>query len=347
MSLIQGLPTGALDIVGDIHGEYEALRALVGHLGYDTDGHHPHGRTLIFVGDFCDRGPNSPAVLAWVQKLVETQRAMAILGNHEMNLLCGDAKDGSGWFFDVRIEHDNLKYAPYQRPAPTQRAQIVQFLSSLPIGLEREDLRVIHAAWQEPQINTVRTLPLGSAKHYNQLWETAAKQAAIESQVQQRIDWEVANLAYSIEDPDHTPPFLHAQSELDALKQIHNPLKVLMNGVERKAKVPFYASGKWRFTDRVAWWDAYEDDIPVVVGHYWRRIQPATDSKKHLSLFNDIAPTAWHGKRQQVFCIDYSAGGKWLQRKAEKANSHHFHLGALRWPERTVMLDNGHHFTTA
>ena len=82
MSLIQPLPAGSLDIVGDIHGEYGALCSLLDHLGYDQQGHHPDGRTLVFVGDFCDRGPDSPAVLARVQALVESGRAAAVLGNH-------------------------------------------------------------------------------------------------------------------------------------------------------------------------------------------------------------------------------------------------------------------------
>ncbi|HEY9209506.1 MAG TPA: metallophosphoesterase, partial [Acidovorax sp.] len=70
MSLIQALPPGALDIVGDIHGEIDALEQLLAHLGYDAQGWHPDGRTLVFVGDFCDRGPDSPAVLARVAQLV-------------------------------------------------------------------------------------------------------------------------------------------------------------------------------------------------------------------------------------------------------------------------------------
>ena len=56
MHLIQALPPGPLDIIGDIHGEYEALVALLTHLGYGARGQHPDGRTLVFVGDFCDRG---------------------------------------------------------------------------------------------------------------------------------------------------------------------------------------------------------------------------------------------------------------------------------------------------
>ena len=77
MSLIQPLPAGPLDIVGDIHGEYDALCGLMRHLSYDVNGNHPEGRTLVFVGDFCDRGPDSPAVLALAQNLVESGRAVA------------------------------------------------------------------------------------------------------------------------------------------------------------------------------------------------------------------------------------------------------------------------------
>ena len=64
--LIQKLPTGPIDIIGDVHGEAEALNALLAHLGYTATG-HPQGRSLAFVGDLVDRGPDSPAVVRKVQ----------------------------------------------------------------------------------------------------------------------------------------------------------------------------------------------------------------------------------------------------------------------------------------
>ena len=82
MSLIQPLPPGPLDIVGDIHGELSALQDLLHHLGYDDSGRHPQARTLVFVGDFVDRGPDSPGVVDLVQRLVESGNACAIAGNH-------------------------------------------------------------------------------------------------------------------------------------------------------------------------------------------------------------------------------------------------------------------------
>src|SRR5690606_11055437 len=104
MSLVQRLPDGPLDIVGDIHGEFEALCALLEHLGYDGDGKHAQGRTLVFVGDFCDRGPDSPAVCNLAERLINARRAVAVLGNHAVILLRLDPTDGSGWVIDERVD---------------------------------------------------------------------------------------------------------------------------------------------------------------------------------------------------------------------------------------------------
>ncbi len=345
MSLIQPLPSGTLDIVGDIHGEYEALQSLLKHLGYDGQGLHPQNRKLVFVGDFCDRGPNSPAVLALVQRLVESGRAVAVLGNHEINLLREEAKDGSGWFFDARIEKDQEKYAPYARPNETERKRIVAFLSMLPIGLEREDLRVIHAAWQAEEVAVVRDLPLGSVRERYDAWENESKRRATENQMEQRMAAELERWEHGLENRHREPPFMHALADFEASKQMSNPLKVLTSGVERKGSAPFFSSGKWRFVNRVQWWDSYADATPVVIGHYWRRVNKIDRTaigKGDPDLFETTHPYAWHGKNSSVFCIDFSAGGRWTERKAGTTVGHDLKLAALRWPERILQFDDGH-----
>jgi 3',5'-cyclic AMP phosphodiesterase CpdA len=347
MSLIQALPDGPLDIVGDIHGEFDALCALLAHLGYDQDGNHPEGRTLVFVGDFCDRGPDSPAVIALVRRLIDTARAVAVLGNHEINLLRGDAKDGSGWFFDEREQRDQTKYAPFRRPAAAEREDILEFVSRLPIGLEREDLRVVHAAWQPEQIAAARLLHANSVRTEYDRWEDAAGHRGRETDLHLRMKEEVEAWPWSLEDPDHPPPFLHAHAEHEANKQMLNPLKVLTSGVERKGTVPFYSGGKWRFAERVAWWDEYDDPTPVIVGHYWRRLHPidrAAVGKGDPDLFETIPSRNWHGKRGNVFCVDYSVGGRWAERKSGGVVGQNFKLAAVRWPERVVLFDDGHRF---
>lgn len=344
MSLIQPLPAGPLDIVGDIHGEFDALCSLLYYLGYDAEGGHPEGRMLVFVGDFCDRGPDSPAVLAWVQTLVEAGRAVAVLGNHEINLLREKTKDGSGWFFDARVKLDHDKYAPYQRPDAAARARIVAFLSRLPVGLERADLRVIHAAWLPAQIEAVRQLPLGSVRKHYDAWERAARQQTTRAKLEQRMADELERWEHGLEDRRLQPPFMPAHAEFEAGNELKNPLKALTCGVECKAKEPFYSGGKWRFAQRMQWWDEYADATPVVIGHYWRRLNAVDRSalvKGGPDPFAQTEPLSWHGKRRNVFCVDFSAGGRWTERKAGTPVGKNFKLAALRWPERTIQFDDG------
>src|SRR6266542_6303987 len=99
--LVQPLFEGPVDIVVDVHGEIDALRALLRHLGYDK-GVHPEGRRLVFLGDLTDRGPNSPAVVRMVGRLLDEGLAQGVLGNHDLNLLLGERKHGNGWFFGQR-----------------------------------------------------------------------------------------------------------------------------------------------------------------------------------------------------------------------------------------------------
>jgi predicted kinase len=77
--------TGPFDIIGDIHGCRSELESLLSKLGY-VDGHHPEGRTAVFVGDLVDRGPDSPGVLRRVMSMVASGDALCVPGNHENKL---------------------------------------------------------------------------------------------------------------------------------------------------------------------------------------------------------------------------------------------------------------------
>src|SRR3954453_2852612 len=100
--LVQHLFNSPVDVVGDVHGELDALRVLLQQLGYNNEGVHPEGRRLIFLGDLTDRGPNSPAVVRLVSRLLDDGLTQGVLGNHDLNLLLGDRKHGNAWFFGGR-----------------------------------------------------------------------------------------------------------------------------------------------------------------------------------------------------------------------------------------------------
>jgi serine/threonine protein phosphatase 1 len=72
---------GRIIAIGDIHGCSRALRELLAAIELQTDD------TLIFLGDYIDRGPNSRDVLEQIILLKEQCHLVTILGNHEEKLL--------------------------------------------------------------------------------------------------------------------------------------------------------------------------------------------------------------------------------------------------------------------
>ena len=344
------LPEGPLDVVGDVHGELEALQALLGRLGYDADGVHPDGRTLVFVGDLCDRGPDSPGVIALVERLVVAGRALATLGNHEINLLRGDRKDGNDWFWSEYGPRD-AKYEPRVHLAPERRDAVIGFLRTLPLALERADLRVVHAAWDVASIALLRSADpaLSRVEHFRR-WDADAEGLIAARGIGAAAHAEYEEYRARLVDPDQAVPMLVATGQVDEIRQMANPIRVVTSGIERGAARPFFASGHWRFVERIRWWDEYAEDVPVVVGHYWRRfahVDGASLAQSEENLFTDLAPTAWHGRHRNVFCIDFSVGARFLERPLPAGAVPRSRLAALRWPERVLALDTGEMLPTS
>lgn len=336
--LVGQLPAGPLDIVGDVHGEITALDALLSALGYRPDGRHPAGRRLVFLGDLVDRGPDSPAVLDRVLSLVTVGRAQCLLGNHELNLLRDVEKHGNSWWV---APEKPLEY-PARSLDPADKPRFIDFLQSLPLVLEREDLRVVHACWQAEAVAGVRDTGRGAVElfdhHQQQLREEWR-----ESGLWARYAEEWRQHGRELSQRDQVPPFLEAMATLDSRNQMGNPVAVLTSGAEQPAPQPIWAGGRWRMVQRVTWWDQYQDAIPVVVGHYWRRYSAAGKAlmdEHGPDVFAGVAPHQWMGQRRNVYCVDFSVGGRYVERAAGRPEFH-CRLAALRVPEWTVVHDDG------
>lgn len=81
-------------VIGDIHGSITALRRLLARVEPRPDD------TLIFLGDYIDRGEDSRAVLDLLMELERERRCIFLKGNHEDMFLqaCeGDAEDWMLW----------------------------------------------------------------------------------------------------------------------------------------------------------------------------------------------------------------------------------------------------------
>ena len=344
MQHIRPLFEGPVDVVGDVHGEIEALHSLLQTLGYGQQGKHPQGRRLVFVGDLTDRGPDSPAVLELVMDLVERQAAQCLLGNHELNLLCRSSKAGNAWLLDPqRGEQQPGGEFAHSKIAPVESVErYLNFLATLPLALERSDLRVVHAAWINDSIAALRKAE-GTAVEIYQHYDWWTQQQLQQEGVDQRANSERQLYRHELHDRHAQVELLPALAERDERHQMGNPVRVVTSGVERRAAQPFWSSGQWRMCDRVPWWTEYVDTQAVIVGHYWRRLRPIVGSNHAASkpsLFGDADAASWLGPRNNVFCVDFSVGARYEERKSGKC-SFDTRLCAMRWPEQLLFAEDG------
>jgi hypothetical protein len=341
---LQELFAGAIDVVGDIHGEIGPLRQLIKTLGYSVDGRHPKGRRLVFVGDLGDRGPNSPAVIEFVRSLVGQHLAQCLLGNHELNLLRNESKPGNRWFIDPSHAEQRPGGEFTQcRVAPAALKPVwLTFFASLPLALERKDLRIVHAAWVPGEIEALRPLNGSTLEVYGAFERRTQQQLAMEG-LGEAARKEEQVWGKQLESKSARVPLLPALGEVDERYQMGNPIRVLTSGVERLAQEPFWSNGKWRMCQRVRWWDEYVEPVPVIIGHYWRQFKALGASEHALTkpeMFDKAAPTDWVGARENVFCVDFSIGARYQERRAG-VTPLETHLAAMRWPEQELWFETG------
>lgn len=145
------------DIIGDVHGCFDELLALLEALGHKlkfkmnkrslikvTEFQPKQDRMLAFAGDFVDRGPASDKVLALVRWLYRKGHAFAVAGNHDDRLrrfLKGDSMR-AGWGLRQTAEQVRKRSRTYQRKTGS-------FLNDLPLVAGNEHLVLVHAAYRE------------------------------------------------------------------------------------------------------------------------------------------------------------------------------------------------------
>jgi hypothetical protein len=146
------------DVIGDIHGQGDALIALLEKLGYrQEDGAYRHpDREVIFVGDFVDRGPKVRLVLETVRAMCDAGTARAVMGNHEFNMIAYHTPDGRDGHLRPHTEKNQKQTrATLEQLSEHERMEWVEWFRKLPMWLEEDGLRVVHASWVKEQIDII------------------------------------------------------------------------------------------------------------------------------------------------------------------------------------------------
>ncbi len=318
------------DIIGDIHGHADALKALLSDLGYrerESVWRHPD-RQAIFLGDFIDRGPKQVETVGIVRAMVEAGSAQAVMGNHELNAIAWfmpDPDQPEEYLRSHRsLRYGNKNYLQHKAfldevDGTPLHSEVIDWFLTLPLWLDLPELRVVHACWHPRYMDYLA--PRLSANR--------------------RLDAQL--MVHACREPED-------EREKDSPEPtIFKAVEALVKGVEIPLPPPHTfkdKDGHERSRVRVRWWDTeavtysqaamlpdeerqalpdlpipeharlgHDEQKPLFVGHYWLQGTPRPLSDK-------------------VVCVDYSIG------KGGK-------LVAYRWDGESVLDASKFHWVGA
>ncbi|MGB1237081.1 MAG: metallophosphoesterase [Pseudomonadales bacterium] len=170
------------DIIGDVHGCGLALRLLLSRLGYSKrNGVYAHPkRKVVFLGDIIDRGPRIREALHLVRDMVDAGHAHIVMGNHEYNYL-SYSTSGEEVSMPYLREHTKRHQRILQETLnqlanhPNDRKDFYQWMMQLPIFLEFQDFRVVHACWDQTIIDEVLRVMGSNTINTQFLYHSAVK----------------------------------------------------------------------------------------------------------------------------------------------------------------------------
>ena len=149
------------DLIGDVHGCANTLIMLLEKLGYSKRNgvfSHP-SRQAIFLGDIVDRGPRIREALHIVRDMVDAGYAQIVMGNHEFNYLSytTPGRPGSGMPYlrehnrrHLRILNETLEQFANH---PEDKRDFLNWIQDMPLFLEQDQFRVVHACWSQEHID--------------------------------------------------------------------------------------------------------------------------------------------------------------------------------------------------
>jgi hypothetical protein len=155
-----------IDFIGDVHGFGDKLKGLLHALDYRNEkgAFRHHDRTVVFVGDLIDRGPQQLEVLAMVRSMVDAGSAQVVMGNHEFNAVSYVTPDPQNPH-DFMRPRSGPKGEKNRRQHEAFLAQIgehstlhheyVSWFRTWPLYLDLGDVRAVHACWHHASIEAV------------------------------------------------------------------------------------------------------------------------------------------------------------------------------------------------
>lgn len=283
----------SVGVVPDIHADAGRLAAALEAL--DGVG------TVAFLGDFIDAGravdtPDDAAVLEKARELVEAGRAVAVMGNHELNAILFHRQDEVGRPLRAHSEKNLAQHRSFVGAfgiGTSVAREWTDWFLSLPLWLDLGGLRLVHAYWGPDEIATVAERRPDARLREEDLPEVARGHSAFARAVNLLVSGPEAELPAGWQFRDaggHVRRHVRlawwratARTWREAALSVPDPTELPDDLVEGGATVSFYSSSA----------------PPVLVGHYKMTGAPRIEAPQAACLDFPRAPCVyrWGGER--------------------------------------------------
>jgi hypothetical protein len=277
------VPMNSYDIIGDVHGCADKLEGLLQKLGYkQKDGVYRYSgtdgdRQAIFVGDLIDRGCQQVRTLEIVRPMVGAGTAQMVMGNHEFNAISFATPNPEvpGEFMRPHTDKNRKQHQDFtdqvQVPCGLY-ADSIEWFKALPLWLDLDGIRVVHACWNSEEIDRVNQwVPPGNPMSTEFVVRANQKRSPEQKAIEVMLKGPELSLSR------------YGQPSFKDGSHVRSEARIRWWNAEAKtlrelAEIPTYATTPDgapypELPDHKCLEEAvydYVDTVPVFYGHYWR-----------------------------------------------------------------------------
>jgi hypothetical protein len=245
----------------------------------------------LFVGDYIDRGPKIRETLEIVKAMVDSENAIALMGNHEYNALCFHFQETEGGHLRKHLIKNIIQHYETLKQFQNRQKEYEDYLEwfkSLPLFYETNKFKAVHACWDNNNIEYLRKTLVNDRLTDELIYQSVKKGTELNETIEITLKGKEIKMPDGLfftdkdgtkrneirikwwEDPSKTTYKSISVEPLDNLPEQPIELSALKS-------LDFYR----------------DDDKKVFFGHYWLKGEP--------SLY-----------KENICCLDYSIakGGK-------------------------------------
>lgn len=282
------------NVIPDVHADADRLDRTLRYLGTEQN--------VAFLGDFIDAGrttsaPDDRAVLHRVRGLVEDKGAVAVMGNHELNAILFHRLGVDGVPLRQHSDRNRAQHRSFVEAfgiASNEALAWTDWFLTLPLWRDLDGLRLVHACWNQPDIDLIAERRPDGRLQEEDLPEIAAKDTNFGSAVNNLVTGPELRLpeGYSFHDAGGDERFdvriawwrPHARTWRQAALSVPDPSELPEFKLPECREISFYPA----------------DAPPVLVGHYKMTGPPAIEETRAACLDypNTTCVYRWRGEAE-------------------------------------------------